>query len=363
MVQFQTYIVLRKSFISLKSGIIMAKFFKLSARGFSAMLCMFASTILLGSCGHQTDLPSPNTIQESLSTGPFSFQFPEAVTNVTLQPPKHIKASDGIDLAYYNFVPKKPKTIMVFYHGSGIWSNQLYQYMAQQLMKKHNLGTYLFDIRGHGHSQGPRGDAPSTEQVWQDISSAIDFVQEKHADCKIVLGGHSSGAGLVLNYANWHKHPAVSSYVFLAPFLGTRSGTLREHSNPENQFIKKVRLVPLLLHLVTKGYLFAHTPVIFFNYPEAEKQKDAHILEFYTNTMTQAITPNDPQALFAQLDKPFFLAIGACDEQFIPEKVIAFHEYAQQVKDNSVSQIIPEATHLSLLIDAPEIVKAFLISP
>lgn len=344
----------------------MIKFLKFGIGGLSTALCIFASTLLLGSCGHQAyqqvHMTTPSATQETSITGPFSFQFPDEVTNLALQSPQQIKASDGIDLAYYDFVPNQPETVMVFYHGSGIWSNQLYQYMAQELAQKHRIGTYLFDVRGHGHSQGPRGDAPSTEQVWKDISSALDFVQAKHPGCKIILGGHSSGAGLVLNYASWHKHPAVSSYVFLAPFLGTRSGTLREHSNPETQFIKKVRLVPLLLHLLTRGYLFAHTPVIFFNYPEAEKQKDAHILEFYTNTMTQAITPNNPQALFAELSKPFFLANGAADEQFIPEKVVAFHEHAVRVKDESVSQIIPDATHLSILLDAPDILKAFLVS-
>ena len=72
--------------------------------------------------------------------------------------------------------------------------------------------------------------------------------------------------------------------------------------------------------------------------------------------MAQATTPYDAKALFAKLDKTFLLLAGACDEQFIPEKVIAFHHHAVQVKDRSISQIIPGATHLSLVIEAPAII-------
>src|SRR5690606_28297256 len=152
---------------------------------------------------------------------PFSFELPIAVDQLILKKPNYIKSTDGINLAYYNFIPEAPDSILIFYHGGGAWSTRIYQYMAQQLCEHYNIGTYLFDIRGHGNSQGERGDAPSTEQVWQDISTAINFVSQKHKKSTVFLGGHSSGAGLILNYSGWAKHQNVSGYLLIAPLLGS----------------------------------------------------------------------------------------------------------------------------------------------
>lgn len=298
--------------------------------------------------------------QPLLFSDPFSFKMPEEVSSVICKSPQYIAASDGVKLGYYNFIPEHPHAIMIFYHGSGLWSNQLYQYMAQELEQKYNIGTYLFDIRGHGNSEGNRGDAPSKTQVWQDISTAINYVQQKHKGCPVVLGGHSSGAGLVLNYSSWHKHPALQGYVLLAPFLGTRSGVTYEHSDPDKNFIKSVRLFPLIVNILSFGFFFSHTHVIFFNYSEQEKQKDAHLLESYTCAMTNATTPNDPQSIFSQLNKPYLMLIGQNDEQFIPEKVMAFKSFAPQVRDRSVAHIMPQETHLSVLINAPSIIAQTL---
>lgn len=298
--------------------------------------------------------------QGSIMATPFSFSMPEQVTNLTLRKPQYLKGSDDIKLAYYEFVPVSSEAIMIFYHGAGIWSTRMYQYMARQLADNHNIGTYLFDIRGHGNSQGPRGDAPSSEQVWQDISSAIDFVHKKHPSCKIVLGGHSSGAGLALNYSNWQERKDVAGYVLLAPFLGGQSGVSYEHTDPEKQFAKDVRLFPLIVNAITGGLFFEHTPVIYFNYPEQEKQKDAHILESYTCTMSKATGPYDAKEVFTELDKPFLMLIGSSDEQFIPEKVVDFGQYAKLVNDRSMSQIVPGATHLGLVIEAPAIIAQAL---
>ena len=228
----------------------------------------------------------------------------------------------------------------------------MYQYMAQKL-QEYGIGTYLFDIRGHGNSQGPRGDAPSAQQVWIDVSSAIEFAQKLYQEAPIVLGGHSSGAGLILNYADWKKDSMVTAYVLLAPFLGPRSDTSYEQKDPEKRFVKKVRLFKLILNMITKGYFFEHDPVVFFNYPTKEKEKDERLLEAYTCAMSTATTPSDPRAIFGNLSKPFLLLIGENDEQFIPKQILSFHQSAKFVKESSISQLLPGAKHLTVVTESP----------
>lgn len=287
---------------------------------------------------------------------PFSFHLPDQIKSFTPKSPQYIKATDGVELAYYDFIPTQLNALMIFYHGGGTWSTRLYQYMAQQLAQKYNIGSYLFDIRGHGNSQGPRGDAPSPEQVWRDISCAIDFVSSKHFHHQIILAGHSAGAGLLLNYNNWYKHPAVKGYIMLAPFLGAQSGTNYEHRDPAKRFVKHIRFLPLIINVLSRGFLCAHIPVIFFNYPKHQKLSDKHLLESYTCAMATAITPRDPKKLFEQLDRPFVMVIGANDEQFIPEKVITYANCALRVRAQSHVSVLPNSTHLSIVVDAVDII-------
>lgn len=50
------------------------------------------------------------------------------------------------------------------------------------------------DLRGHGHSPGPRGDAPEAESLLRDIAHAIDAARdEAPPDVPLVLLGHSLG--------------------------------------------------------------------------------------------------------------------------------------------------------------------------
>jgi acylglycerol lipase len=71
-----------------------------------------------------------------------------------------------------------------------------------------------------------------------------------------------------------------------------------------------------------------------------------------TVNMSVALIPSAPQQQFAALDRPFGLWIGAEDELFLPDKVLAFAELAVSVRSESQAMCIPEAKHLSILINA-----------
>jgi alpha-beta hydrolase superfamily lysophospholipase len=283
---------------------------------------------------------------------PFSFAVLEQYS-ATLQDPHFVTTSDGIQLAYYPFSLTTPKAVIIFYHGGGLWSNGLYQYMAQELRNNYNIATYLVDIRGSGNSGGPRGDAPSAECVWQDIDAIIHLAHTEHPHTPIFLAGHSSGAGLVLNYSSFKQHPDVTGYLLLSPFLGGRNSANREHKDPAQRFIKDIKLWAIILNALSKGYLFNHTPALFFNYPAWLYEQDPLLLQYYTCAMATATSPHDAQQQFVQLNKPFGLFVGSEDEQFLPQETIAHAKYAEQLQTSSVAEIIDGATHLSAIIAAP----------
>lgn len=282
---------------------------------------------------------------------PFSFKEIEQFFNL-IQKPHFVNAQDGTSIAYYSFLPQKPKAVVIFYHGSGLWSNGPYQHMAQEL-SNNQIATYLTDIRGHGNSGGPRGDAPSAQQVWEDTTTLINLIRTTHPQTPIFLAGHSSGAGLILNYNAYLEHPEVQGYLFLSPFLGGRSSANRTHKNPASNFVKDVRLWAIIPHAITGGRLFNHTPAIFFNYPTWIYEQDPLVLSSYTCSMSAATSPSDAKTLFANLNKPFGLFIGSNDEQFLPEETLTYGAYASKVHDLSTMEIIENATHLSAILAAP----------
>lgn len=296
---------------------------------------------------------------------PFALEKLEFLKNHAVQSPAYIKSYDSCKLAYYAFVPESPKAMVIFYHGAGFYGSTLYQYFAQQLAK-HAIGCYLFDIRGHGNSEGDRGDGPSKCMILDDVRAAVDYVKKLYPDVPLYLGGHSSGAGLVLNYGEHLRcskknHAKVAGYIFVAPYLGRNSGVFKEHTDPTTSFIKHVRSWVFIFNGLSGGHFFSHTPAVYFNYPKDLIKSDPKIVTSYTPTMTAATSPENPQELFRNLDKPFCLLVAADDEQFIAQKIVDYKNYveADLLKKSDV-QIMDNTKHLDILLSAADACAQFM---
>jgi pimeloyl-ACP methyl ester carboxylesterase len=291
------------------------------------------------------------------ATGPFSFNEIDSIEKFNLVEPQFLKSSDGVQLAYYNFSNPFNKEIVILYAGAGLYGNKTYQWVAKTLQEQYGIGCYIFDIRGHGNSQGPRGDASSIDRVWLDVPEAIEFVKTKNPDSKIYLVGHSSGAGLIINYAAHSKQKQEDGYIFLAPYLGPRSNTARVHQKSDASFIKSVRTWVYILGAIFPNSFITHFKTVFFNYPDDMLKSDPLMLSYYTYVMSCATTPYDIDALLKEIDKPVGIFIGKNDEQFVPEKVIAYKDF---ITAPVQTEIIEDRAHLSILLEAPKLIADFI---
>ena len=181
-----------------------------------------------------------------------------------------------------------------------------------------NTGLPFFtpDLRGHGDSEGDRGDCPGPEQVWRDIGSMVQHIR-KTQNGPLFLGGHSSGAEVVLNYSSWENKTPVDAYVFLSPQLGHRSRTARK--DRENPFVT-VKVQYFVLNSMTIGLGFGHRAAVIFNYPPEVLANDTGMVGSNTVNMANALTPLDPEGQFEELDQPFGMWIGSKDELMVPER-------------------------------------------
>ncbi|VXB34699.1 Alpha/beta hydrolase family protein [Microbacterium sp. 8M] len=257
-------------------------------------------------------------------------------------PTGHVTATDGVRLAYYAFVPRAPRASLVFYHGTGANSAAGYLGIGETL-RAQGIAVYLFDIRGHGASGGPRGDTPSTPQLEQDTASAVSFVHHEQPDVPEFVGGHSAGAGVVLNSVQRISTP-IAGYVFLAPDFGLHSGT--ERQDDASNFATICQR-PLIAATLTNGLLGAHTPAVSFAYTSA--QIAAGLIPQYTAAMAIAQNADDSAAVLAHLRGPVGVWIGGDDEVFDPSRVAAYAE--TRTGNRATVSIVPHESHLGILDD------------
>ena len=287
---------------------------------------------------------------------PFSFKEVDALEKFDLTAPLFLKASDGVELAYYKFVDSSSKKIVVLYAGAGLYGNKTYQWVAKTLQEKHGIGCYIFDVRGHGNSQGPRGDTPSIERVLLDVAQAVEFVKKENKNSKLYLTGHSSGASLIINYVANTEQRTEDGYIFLAPYLGAKADVAKKSTAPYESFIKNVRVSAYVLGAFFPTFV-AHWKALFFNYSAKLLVADPLIVPSYTYAMASATSPYDIDGLLQKIDKPVGFFIGENDEQFVPEKVIA---YADLISTPVKTKIVEDAAHLSILVKAPQLIADYL---
>ncbi len=102
-----------------------------------------------------------------------------------------LTTSDGVTLFVREWEPKSaPKdTAILILHGITAHSGP-YGMIAGPLASR-GFAVYALDLRGHGLSDGNRGDTPGRERYVKDICEAIAFVKERHP--KMAVLGHSLG--------------------------------------------------------------------------------------------------------------------------------------------------------------------------
>jgi acylglycerol lipase len=287
----------------------------------------------------------------------FSFQELREASKVGLAGPKALTASDGVTLSYRRYAPASPRAAVLFYHGGGAHSGAGCQYLGSGLQMQFDTVDYMPDIRGHGASGGPRGDTPSPKQVWADITTFIKHIRAEFPQLPLFLGGHSSGAGLTLNYASQPSHEPVEGYIFLSPEFGFRSKTARPSlATP----FARVNVSAFVVNAMSGGLLCGHYHAVRLNYPAEALASDNGLIASYTVNMANALTPAAPHQQFAALDRAFGLWIGADDELILPSRVLAFADLAVSVRADSQASSIPDVKHLSILVKAHEMVGPWI---
>ncbi len=127
-----------------------------------------------------------------------------------------IRTFDGLRLFYRQWEVPHPKAACLVIHGLAEHSGR-YATLAQTLVS-HSFAVWAMDHRGHGRSEGRRGDCRSLAEFVQDLHQLVQEVQANFQKVPRVLIGHSLGGLIALAYAV--EHPlAVQAVAVSSPAL------------------------------------------------------------------------------------------------------------------------------------------------
>lgn len=131
-----------------------------------------------------------------------------------------VRSRDGAKLLVHEWAPARPmpgKPVALFLHGIGM-HGEPYGAIAAGFTARH-IPFIVPDLRGHGRSEGTRGELATPPVLRADLGAVIDLIHRRYPDAPVVLVGDSMGGVLAIDYA-WRGEQRLAGLALLVPALG-----------------------------------------------------------------------------------------------------------------------------------------------
>ncbi|MFX1506605.1 MAG: alpha/beta fold hydrolase [Promethearchaeota archaeon] len=225
--------------------------------------------------------------------------------------PHHlIKTSDGNVLFLRAWEPKstsKNIAILIFH---GITAHSGPYVMVAKPLSLEGYSIYGLDLRGHGLSDGIRGDYPSKERLMKDLCETIAFVKQRVSN--VILLGHSLGVLSALFSIN-HCVEDISGLILLSAARTFRPGVY-----PTISILEKLKIL-------MNSILFPSKPVVSY-YRDGMQGIDDPLFNFKYTFRFMKIFRSKNLTISEKLNFPVFVGLGEHDELFTIEAGKALHD-------------------------------------
>lgn len=212
-----------------------------------------------------------------------------------------LTTSDGLTLflrkwEHQSETPRKSAVLIL--HGLTAHSGP-YSMLAEPLAKR-GFTVYGLDLRGHGMSDGGRGDCPSKERYMEDICQTMDFLKQYHKTMVVI--GHSLGVLSTILAMN-HCLDKIDGAVLLSAGRFLKPGVTRNLSP-----IQKVKIA-------VNSAFSPGKPVVKYE-REGMVGLDDPLFTFKYSLRFMRLVNFDTERFPEKLDFPVFVGIGDSDEVF-----------------------------------------------
>ncbi len=242
--------------------------------------------------------------------------------------PHHLfTTSDEITLFIREWKPTSESKIgILIFHGITAYS-ELYGEVLSKPLTKAGYSVFGLDLRGHGLSDGIRGDYPSKERLIKDLCEVISFIKEQKE--KLTILGHSLGvisAAIALN----NCMEKIDGLILLSGARKVREGVY-----------KKPGLLKTL-KILFSSLIFPSKPVITYYRDGITGLEDP--LRNFNYTLRFMRILNAKEVTFPEnVDIPVLVGLGDQDEIF---EIDAAREFYEEIPvKNKEFMIIKGAKH------------------
>ncbi len=267
------------------------------------------------------------------------------------QPQTSVKMRDGYDAQVRRYPSDDTNApLLVLVHGSG-WHGLQFDTVARDFSTVADV--VVPDLRGHGEKPGVRGDIAYVGQFEDDLADLIAELCKP--DQKVILGGHSSGGGLVVRFAGGQHGALIDGAVLLAPFLKHNAPTMRDNSGGWSHPLMR-RIIGLGILNTFRVRALNYLTIIQFRMPQAvmDGSLGHTATTAYSYRLNTSFAPRSNYLADVAALPPFVLVAGAQDEAF---RAAMFEPTMSDVTDKGSYVIVEEVNHLDI-ISAPEAVTA-----
>lgn len=262
-------------------------------------------------------------------------------------PLQSYQARDGAALGYRHYAGSDPDApLLIFIHGSG-WHGAAYDGLARRIAERGGIEVALPDLRGHGPDPQTRGDIAYVGQLEDDIADLASALRKPGQ--QLILGGHSSGGGLVVRYAGGRYRDSLDGAVLLAPYLKYNAPTMRPDSGGWARPLTRRIIGLTMLNAVGIRALNGLT-AIQFNFPDevlTGPRGDTATASYSYRLNTSYAPRNDYLADIAALP-PFLLIAGTDDESFVAS---AYEPLMKTANPNGQYRLLDGQSHLGVISD------------
>lgn len=260
-----------------------------------------------------------------------------------------IGARDGARLPIYSYSRVRagaPRPLVLLLHGSG-WHGLQFDALARGLAPVADI--IAPDLRGHGFIPARRGDINHIGQLEEDIADLIRALQKPGQ--KVILGGHSSGAGLVVRFAGGKYGDMIDGAVLLAPFLKYDAPTTRRDAGGWARPLTR-RLIGLSMLNAVGITALNRLTVIQFTFPDSVRTGPLgdSVTDAYSYRMMTSFAPRRAYLKDVAKLPNFLLVAGSADESFIAAK---YEPTMKTATDKGQYHLINGVSHLAI-VDAPQ---------
>ena len=243
----------------------------------------------------------------------------EALDYGTLPEVQFCPARDGQKVPFRLYPAEAEKTVILI-HGSSSRGRSLHG-LARYLAEAGIARCVAPDMRGHGW--GRPGDLDYPGQLEHDLADLIEHLAREGHTKRLIVLGFSSGGGFAIRFAGSRYGEEAGAYVFLAPFIGADSPTLR----PDNgwAYPQPGRILALRILNALRITCFNRLTALSFAIDAADRPVTT---PDYSYRMMLGFAPKaDYRGNLKRITRPGVLIIGSEDQNFrpaaYPEDVIA----------------------------------------